>query len=77
MERNSPSETEARAADHNISRHKATRKLVKSFRVSLSLKRQFNSVTFLNTLVFQVYLNVILISMSMSLKWCVPLKCSN
>jgi hypothetical protein len=53
MERNSPSENEARVADHNISRHQTTQKLVNSFRESLSLQRQFNSVTFLNTLVFQ------------------------
>jgi len=53
MERNSSSETEAHAADHNISRHKTIQKLVGSFRESLSLQRQFNSVTFLNTLIFQ------------------------
>ena len=41
MERNSRSETEARVADHNISRHKTTQKLVNSFRESLSLQRQF------------------------------------
>jgi hypothetical protein len=52
MERNSPSETAARAADHNTSRHKTTQKFVNSFRESLSLQRQFNSVTFLNALVF-------------------------
>jgi hypothetical protein len=53
MERDSPTETEAHAADHNIFRHKTIQKLVDSFRESLSLQRQFNSVTFLNTLIFQ------------------------
>jgi hypothetical protein len=77
MEWNSPSETEARVADHNISHHINNPETCYSFHESLSPQRQFNPDTFLYTLVLQDPFEYYPRITSMSLKCCVPLSFSN